>query len=41
MSSFAGLNKYVCVGVWPKMCHELLLDGKSDDLQTCWVGAYD
>ena len=30
----------VCVCVAKKVCLELLLDGKSDDLQTWWVDAY-
>ena len=30
----------VCVCVGKKVCLELLLDGKSDELQTLWVGAY-
>ena len=31
----------VCVYVWPKkVCHEVFLDGKSDEFQTWWVDAY-
>ena len=30
----------MCVGVEKKVCHKLLLDGKFDEHQIWWVGAY-